>query len=548
MLPAISAVVAAMKRMLEAFSGFLGRVAFDTSAGRPNTEPAQAVIRVASAAIFLIGAAIYAAISDPHPTTLIPPVGLLAMAGWGMCAAVAVLLHTLSHRKRSQWRLRLAISHDYLFLAAIMVVGGAPMAFGLVFLLWLSIGNGIRFGATALRYSMIGATLSFAVPAFLSPFWAAYPALAATGFAVILIPCLYLRMLLRVATRANEGLDRATRARLQLHTDLDASVLRPLAGLADVAAMVPRGQAPRLSAWFGRMLERMHRSGERIADPLASPEAARSVVTSVAADPAEFLAPVAEVAAAFHRKLLLRSDPRDWEGLVVHPDRLIELHVHCILAVARGDTPGGVLLVEHHLVAREPDAARLVLRIGQVGARVASLDTASDGKLHRRLQHLAAHLGGQAQWVHASTGYVLAVDLDLRSHAVTQRLGLPMLSVAIAGGSAARRAQLAKSLVELEQLVMTDAPSRDDMPDLLVALDEAALTVGEGMARRRVFLASCEDAQRDQRLAAKGVDWLVGDAADPELLGRLLRSAALAIAVQACVSRTIDRNESASAH
>lgn len=506
-----------MLRLGEWFS----RTAYDPTTGRPSTEPPQAAIRLAAGIVFLSVIGFHVLLGSRDPTALVEPRTLLAMGCWALFVAIVVFWHTMTYRKPSVLRRTLAVSHDYLFISAIMLAGGQTLAFGLLLLAWLSVGNGVRYGSKALLLSIPAACASFAVPAFFSPFWSAHPTLVVTSFGLLLVPCVYLFALIRSAASAHEAMERSTRARTVLQREVAAGVLRPLEAVADLAQTCSLALAPSLLAWEGRTLAHLHSTATLLADPLRTAAAPPAVSNRPIEVVESFLDPVRDLSRSFSRPLIARIEPDHWRGILVSPDRVIEIHVHAALLVATTPT-SGTLLVEHHLLKEKPGYRRMLIRMGVVGETPESYSDPTQNARFHRLRSLASEFAGTARWEQGTTGYLIAAEFDLAVSMDPLPPPAPSPSYAVRIDLPDdQRAPIAAYLHARGHQVVDPNASRVD----LVLVSAAALPDPAAFPAPVVAVLVDEDPSLELPLAQRGIDWVVGAAAHPERLDRLFLDA-----------------------
>jgi signal transduction histidine kinase/CheY-like chemotaxis protein len=114
-----------------------------------------------------------------------------------MAVAAALAIHI--HRRPGHLRLRRAFSMslDYGSIAFTMILGGEQMLPLFAIILWVTIGNGLRFGRSYLLISSVMAQMTIAAVTLLTPYWWDHPNLVITCSLSALVIPLYAFSLLR---------------------------------------------------------------------------------------------------------------------------------------------------------------------------------------------------------------------------------------------------------------------------------------------------------------------------------------------------------------
>lgn len=204
-------------------------------AARPDSEHQQVLVRIAITAL-IIG---YLGWSDVHvaadratvPLTWLILVGALAVA-LGLFAAI-LWRPGVSHARR--W---IGMLTDYSALGAIACIEGEPAAPLYAVFLWVTIGNGMRYGHRYLRLATALAATSFLMVVLLSPYWRANPYLA-WGLLVGLIAVpLYFDSLLRALIRAMDAARTANEAKSRFLANMSHEFRTPLHGLSGTSELL----------------------------------------------------------------------------------------------------------------------------------------------------------------------------------------------------------------------------------------------------------------------------------------------------------------------
>jgi two-component system sensor histidine kinase RpfC len=201
--------------------------------GREDSEHAQNLIRIVITALFIsyLGWRYLSAGGETLTTTwLILAFELAISAG----LLVAILVDPgVSHVRRV-----IGMLTDYTCMAWIMTIQGEPAAPLYAVMLWVTIGNGMRYGSTYLRVATAMGCLAFLCTVMLSPYWRSHDYL---GWGLLLglgaIP-LYFDSLLHALTRAVAEARQANEAKSRFLANMSHEFRTPLNGLAGMTEVL----------------------------------------------------------------------------------------------------------------------------------------------------------------------------------------------------------------------------------------------------------------------------------------------------------------------
>lgn len=206
----------------------------DRLSGRPDSEHGQASIRLALLFVVLV----FLLWTD-HTGTRLPAFGqVMAMVIVGFCIGATLLMWIVVRPETSHPRRVVGMLSDYGLMGAAMTVMGGPIGWVYVLILWVTVGNGLRFGNRYLYAAMTMAAISFGSVLVLTPYWHANLSLGiGLLIGLVAIP-LYLSGLLRDLTNATSEAKRASEAKSRFLANMSHEFRTPLNGLAGVSELL----------------------------------------------------------------------------------------------------------------------------------------------------------------------------------------------------------------------------------------------------------------------------------------------------------------------
>jgi two-component system sensor histidine kinase RpfC len=211
--------------------GFLKR----RLSGRPDSEHGQALVRLAVLAIVLC----YLLVRGPDAAgTPREYHDVLLMVATGFVVGLGLVLAIIERPATSHLRRIIGMVSDYGLMGAAMIRMGEPLAWVYVIIMWVTVGNGLRYGNRYLYAAVAAATASFGTTLVFNAYWQANLSL---GFGLLLglvaVP-LYLSGLLRALTRATSEARRANEAKSRFLANMSHEFRTPLNGLAGMSELL----------------------------------------------------------------------------------------------------------------------------------------------------------------------------------------------------------------------------------------------------------------------------------------------------------------------
>ncbi|MBN8728625.1 MAG: response regulator [Xanthomonadales bacterium] len=203
---------------------------------RPDSEHGQAIVRLVIVGLFLgyLFALVRIAGGEHAPVAAaaLKFVLLDAIAGAIILAWIA-WRPGISHPRRV-----LGMLADFGCIAAIMTLSGQELAPLYTIVMWVTIGNGLRFGPRYLFAAIGLASASFLWVILTTPFWRENFALAWGLLAGLVAIPLYLASLLRALTRATEDARRANQAKSAFLANMSHEFRTPLNGVVGMSELL----------------------------------------------------------------------------------------------------------------------------------------------------------------------------------------------------------------------------------------------------------------------------------------------------------------------
>ena len=210
------------------------RAAFVQAKSLPGKEFEQAVLRI------VIGTLVLAHFTIQHwltpDTTHLPTAVIVALSFLGFAALLVAWI--LLQPAVSLPRRFVSITGDISTISLVMWLAGEASAPLFPIYLWVTFGNGFRFGRQYLYLAAILSLAGFAFVVAFSDFWAHHPNLSGgLALGLVILPG-YVAMLLRRLHEAVDGANAASKAKSQFLANMSHELRTPLNGIIGMSDLL----------------------------------------------------------------------------------------------------------------------------------------------------------------------------------------------------------------------------------------------------------------------------------------------------------------------
>src|SRR5690606_38237350 len=195
----------------------------------------QALVRIALILVILVYVLLPSSRADLSPGQYRD---VLAIVLTGLLLSLGIFSALLARPGRSDLRRWVGMLADYGLMAAGMIRMGEPLAWVYVVVMWVTVGNGLRYGNRYLVLAVCMAVACFGSVLAMTEFWHEVRGLG-VGLLVGLVAIpMYLSSLLRQLTRATEEAQRASEAKSRFLANMSHEFRTPLNGLAGMTELL----------------------------------------------------------------------------------------------------------------------------------------------------------------------------------------------------------------------------------------------------------------------------------------------------------------------
>jgi len=203
--------------------------------GRPDSEHGQALVRLAVLAIVLCYLLVRGPDAAGNPREYHD---VLLMVAAGFVVGLGLVLAIIERPATSHLRRIIGMVSDYGLMGAAMIRMGEPLAWVYVIIMWVTVGNGLRYGNRYLYAAVAAATASFGTTLLFNAYWQANLSLGLGLLLGLVAVPLYLSGLLRALTRATSEARRANEAKSRFLANMSHEFRTPLNGLAGMSELL----------------------------------------------------------------------------------------------------------------------------------------------------------------------------------------------------------------------------------------------------------------------------------------------------------------------
>lgn len=202
---------------------------------RPDSEHGQAIVRLAVLFIVLIYIVIRQQLEHLEGTDtslIMMMVAVDFVIGAGLLVGI-LIKPGVSHMRRA-----IGMVFDYGLMTAAMIKIGEPLAWVYVIFMWVTVGNGLRYGSRYLSVAVAMAAIGFGSVLAFNDYWLQNGVLGLGLLLGLIAVPMYLSGLLRALTKATQEAHRANAAKSRFLANMSHEFRTPLNGLSGTSELL----------------------------------------------------------------------------------------------------------------------------------------------------------------------------------------------------------------------------------------------------------------------------------------------------------------------
>src|SRR3546814_3445477 len=156
----------------------------------------------------------------------------------GVAVAGLFLAHLMFHPGRTVWRRPATMLVDIGFLSLFLHVGGEAVAFWYPIYLWVTFGNGFRYGVPSLIACALLSVVCFALVIVTTPTWRQHPAISAGLLLALIVLPAYVSTLIRKLREAKAQAEKANAAKSRFLATMSHELRTPLNAMIGMGSVI----------------------------------------------------------------------------------------------------------------------------------------------------------------------------------------------------------------------------------------------------------------------------------------------------------------------